>query len=148
MNILQSVYSRLFGDRKKEIPETTTMSKPKQEGKNTKFRMQLAADQKEMEENVEKIKKEFEEASKIAGEDPIMKHCLEYYYSTFDPNQNERAIGMSFIGQKVIPRAVPLVKQAISDLISRQKIKFEELNQEEYLEQLLSSQLESRTNFS
>lgn len=76
---------------------------------------------------LEKLRSQYEEASKIATNDPVKQAAVEFYGRNFD--SNERVIGINFINEKILLNIVPLVKETISSEVLKGNIDINQLHE-------------------
>lgn len=141
LNFLEKWFSRLFHPSIKTEQTATRKTKDK-----TNIRKQLSDNQKESTALVNKLIAGLEKSYKNSSNNLMFDYCIEWYGKAF--NRKGGAIGETFIGQKVIPRAVPVIKSAIDDLIRNTDVKLDELTSKENMERLYSYKTEGRKNAS
>lgn len=111
--------------------------------KKGQMRTNLAKKQEDLNELMKKLKEKYEKSSQIASTNPILDECTHFYNEHFDAR--ERAIGITFIKEKIIPRAVPDIKQAINDLAIEQDLEIYDILSDKYFSMLLDQEVESRS---
>ncbi len=81
------------------------------------------------------MKNEYEECSKVAVQDPLLREATNFYGDNFD--KNERAIGVTFIKNKILPIIVPTVKEIINNIVLNEKIDINDVDKEENIYKIL-----------
>lgn len=139
INIIKKLIAK-FIESPKEDTDIGIEAKPDLQQKNT--RKKFSEQQKFSNELMSTLKSEYEKASKLASGNPILDQCTIFYNQNFNPK--ERAIGITFIKDKLIPRAVPIVKQAINTMVLEHGITLESLESEENISKLLELKMKNR----